>query len=71
MIFKTVIPTLFIVLLFLGGLVTAWPLTIYDNPSELGLHNRGAEHQNSSFEILDSLFGYADSLKLWRFCPNC
>lgn len=72
MMYKTAILPLFIALLFLGGLVAAYPTpTICDSSFAITNYVRDAEHQNSSFEIFDSLFGHDDPLQLWRFYPNC
>lgn len=72
MIYKSVILPLFIALLFLGGLIAAHPTpTIYDNSFAISSYVRDTEHQNSSLETFETLFGHADPLKLWRFYPNC
>lgn len=64
---------LLITLLFLSGLTNAYP-TSHDNfyVDSVSIYARDDQHAhpNASFETFDALFGYADSLKLWRFYPN-
>jgi thymidine kinase len=71
---KTLILLMFIALLFLARLVTAFPTwTISDSSTIVDMYTyaRDAKHHNESFETLDALFAYADALKIWRFSHNC
>lgn len=71
---KTIVPPLLILLLFLGGLVSAYPTSmIHDSSFLVSIYARPDKwmHRNATYETLDALFTYSDSLKLWRFFSNC
>lgn len=71
---KKIVPRLLITLLFLGGLVSAYPTSMIDDSSFLvSVYARPDNwvHRNATYETFDALFTYSDSLKLWRFFSNC
>lgn len=71
---KTIALPLLTVLLFLGGLVSAYPASmIHDSSYLVSIYARTDMwvHQNATYETFDALFSYSDSLKLWRFFSNC
>lgn len=71
---KTIVLLLLITLLFLGGLVSAYPTSMIDDSSFLvSIYARPDKwvHRNATYETFDALFTYSDALKLWRLFSNC
>lgn len=79
---QSIILPLLITLLFLGGLVSAYPAPMqHDSSFLVSIYARGGVNtcssgddwldRNASCLTFEALFAYADPLKLWRFFSNC